>query len=672
VVPADQADQIAKLFRLFLDIQLRRGGAEFTNMDAFKIRGLISWGMLMQDPNVTHEGIRHLKSIYKVGFYPDGWWREGSPIYQSDLHRGLQSIIQGLLRGYSDPVGFEASGGDSRIDRLDPAVAFGERPQQVEAVLESMTLPDGKLLAIHDSDWRQSSTLPPKASRRSVLHGCFGQATLCTGAAGGQTMATLHWSRSGVHAHWDALNLNLWAKGVEVITETQYQPVPGSDSTRAWHTSTAGHVTVVVDEKCQSNSGSLGRTFRNRAALDNIPGVADWPWRFNGENADDLGKLELCNFDFPEVQLVEASAVPSYQAVVSLSEYSRLIALVRIDDRDSYVLDVFRTRGGSIHDYMMHSALHMPHLAETSVALKSIDGTLHGNIKELRSGQTDKLWLSVFDLGNQLKLYNFFCPAPGTEVFLGNAPAMRRVGSAPFVIARRIGAESVFVVLHYVALAGPPRIRSVDLIQGEDPSDIGVRVGLAERTDTLVSSRNRSRAFELGDGTRVRARFAHFAVAKDPTQSWSYLVDGDLMQTKDWTVEGDTAQIGGITQVLRRDDGAASNAICTDNPVSLGDLSTGQSVLVQLADLATWGFEIEATKPFDGGSEIACRHDPGFSVRDGVVKQLGCPNWGARGLATYRIPGSALVRFDPDGAPKLRATGLAKLSSVSRVPERPN
>lgn len=303
-----------ELFKLFLDVQRRRGGAEFTNMDAFKIRGLVAWGILMQDGAVVHEGIWHLRSIFRTGFFPDGWWHEGSPIYHSDLVMGLRSVATGLLAGYSDPPGFTGSESDPRIDRFDPSVSLGERADAALRLIESQTLPSGSFRAVHDTDWRTKSPLPPPQQLTSVLHGCFGQASLACGPPGSETVATLHWSGSGVHAHLDSLNLNLWAMGTEIISETQYQPVPGSDSTREWHTSTAGHVTVVVDEQSQSNTGPLGRRFRERTDLDAIPGIPDWPWRFRGENANDFGDLRLYDAGFPHVKVVEAAAPPATRA----------------------------------------------------------------------------------------------------------------------------------------------------------------------------------------------------------------------------------------------------------------------------------------------------------------------------------------------------------------------
>jgi len=660
-----------ELFELFLSFQRMRGGAEFTNMDAFKIRGLISFGLLLKDPTLVHEGVWHLRSIYQVGFFPDGWWHEGSPAYHTDLLRGLRTAATDLLRDYSDPPTFHGSRWRNRIDRLDPESEFGERPLAADSVADDMTLPDGRLLAIHDTDWNMSSDRKPRSQVRSVLHGCFGQARLATGVPGGETAAILHWSGSGVHAHWDALNLHLWSKGREVISETSYKPIDASGSTREWHTSTAGHVTVVVDQTSQSNSGSRGRAYRARSELDDIPGVPDWPWRFRGENANDFGELRLCNFDFERVQVVEASAVQSYSSVLPVTQYMRTLALCQIDDRDSYLLDIFRVRGGTIHDYMLHGPLQQSYEVEVSLPLELREGNVHGYLKDLRRGRTDAAWLAAFDLGEQLRLLSLFCQAPNTEVILAHGPAMRRKGTAPFIVVRRTQGESTFVVLHQVTLAGPPRVRAIDLLSTDEEAVV-VRIDLGSRVDTVVSCVTRKNEITLGNEGKVRARFAHLAESTADDQRWGYMIDGDTLQSADWSIDGDSAQEGVVVGTMRRDQGDSVNAILTDRPVQLGASVQGQTVIVRLGDLALWGYEICSSDVHGQGSLVQCRHDPGFSVAGVTVKQLGFPSWGVRGSATYRIPGSALVRFDPDGTPKLRATGSAKLSSVSRVPARPN
>ena len=661
VLDEDASRKALDLFRLFLAIQRKRGGAEFTNMDAFKVRGLVSWGILMQDPEVVHEGMWHLRSILRAGFFPDGWWHEGSPAYHSDLVMGLRSVAVGLLSGYSDPPGFAGTDADPRVDRLDPDSLLGERGESALRLIESMTLPTGSFLAVHDTDWRTPSPIGSPSVRESVLHGCFGQAALSCGPPGEETVATLHWSGSGVHAHHDALNLNLWAKGMEVMSETQYRPVPGSDSSHDWHESTAGHVTVVVDERSQGNTGPRGRRYRDRSALDAIPGVPDWPWRFRGENANDFGRLRLYNADFPHVKVVEAEAPASYESVVDVKQYARTLALVRIDSRDAYLVDIFRVAGGTVHDYMLHANLQDRHEARTTVRLAPRDGRAHGYLTSLRSGKTDGLWLAQFLCTPAVTLNTFMCGAPGTEVFLADGPAMRRPGSAPFLFVRRGGDTDCFVAVHHVTQSGPPRIKSIEQLPTSGPDVVALRVTLVERVDTIVSCTSRDQETVVTDKLSLRARFAHVADSTDTFQRWAYMVDGDLLQSEVGAMSGDTAVVGTVVSTDRRDAGAPANAIVTDVPVPLGPDARGQSMVVDLGGLAIWGFELTGSSPAAPGSRVLVRHDPGFTVDGQGVKQVGFPNWGSAGKARFRVPGSGVLTWDRSGQASVRATGACAL-----------
>jgi hypothetical protein len=449
---------------------------------------------------------------------------------------------------------------------------------------------------------------------------------------------------------------------MEVISETQYQPVPGSDSTREWHTSTAGHVTVVVDERSQGNTGPRGRRFRARSSLDAIPGVPDWPWRFNGENANDFGRLRLYNTDFPHVKVVEAEAPASYESVVGVREYARTVALVRIDSRDAYVVDIFRVAGGTIHDYMLHANLQDQYEVRTTVPLAPRDGRAHEYLHSLRSGKPDGLWLAEFLCTPAVTLNTFVCGAPSTEVFLADGPAMRRPGTAPFLFIRRGGDTDCFVVVHHVTESGPPRIKSIMQLPTSDPDVVALSVTLDERVDTIVSCASRDRMTTVTENLRLRARFAHVAESTDTFQRWAYMVDGDMLQSGAGAMSGDTAVAGTVIATDRRDTGAPANAVVTDVPVPLGPDSRGQSMIVDLAGLATWGFELTGSSNSAPGSRVMLRHDPGFTVDAQGVKQVSFPNWGSAGQARFRVPGSGVLTWDRSGQISFRGTGVCALA----------
>ncbi|MFO0961569.1 MAG: heparinase II/III family protein [Phycisphaerales bacterium] len=639
-------------------------GCDFSNMDAFQIRGFMDFGRLLPDPELVHEGVRHLQNMYRVGFFPDGWWHEGATSYHLDLQNGLRAIARDMLRGYTDPPGFRSKVDGSRYDNLDLRELVAAPSRRADIVTQRMTLPDQTLMAVHDTTWPQLGPQSAKPPTRSFLFGAMGQGTLVLGKDDNATLATLHWSGSGSHSHRDALNLNLWAKGTEAISETQYHPIQGSDSTREWHTSTPGHVTVVVDGLDQGHDGKLGSRLRKPQPLDAIPGVPDWPWRWTTCAAQDFGTLRLFSTDFREVQVVEADAERAYDSVAPVKLYRRTIALVRIDDQDSYVVDIFRVRGGGTFDYMLHSCLQYEQKVKVALALQPMPGTLFGNLRNLRSATTGDTWLAAFELSNGVNMLTFMAGAPQTQVVVGDGPAMRRVGSAPFVAVRRKGPETVFAAVHHVVKGAVPRVQGIELLPTTGAGCVALRVKVGDRIDTVISCEEREQAHTVDGRIEVRARFAHLSEGAGGRGGWAYMVDGDLLRTPRGSIEGEVSWSGTVERTLRaeEDEHRENNGFVVDGAPPPGRSLEGAAVIVDLAQQMTWGYRLAAVAKEGDLTVLQTQDEPGFSVKDGRIKQLFFPCWGFSGTATWRIPGFALARPDERGGRSLVQSRDAKFT----------
>jgi len=658
---ADEA--IRRMFELHLETQRKYNPTqEFGNMDAFQIRGLMDFGRLLSDPELVHEGVRRLQGIYRIGFYPDGWWNESSTSYHLDLQNGLRAIADEMLLGYSDPAGFKSAVDGRRFDDLDLASLVRVPSQRAEAVGSRMAMPDGNYFALHDTPWPWPVPRGSSAPMRSHLFGAAGHGSLISGAGDGYAMATLHWGPSGSHAHADALNLNLFAKGTEAISETQYRPIDGSNSTRRWHTSTAGHATVVVDGVNQSVMGAKGSRRRKAQPEDAIPGIPDWRWRWGQQSAQDGGVARLFVTTVPEVQVVEADATRAYDSVTGTTMYRRTIALVRIDDEDSYVADIFRVKGGSSYDFMLHAALQLEQSLRLSVPVAPIPGTAHTMLQNLRSGTTDGPWLAAFEMQNGVTLLTLMAAAPGTQVIQAQGPAMRRNGDAPFVIARRTGAETVFVAVHHVFRGSAPRVQGIEMIPTQCKDCVAFKVRVGERTDTIVSCADQSTLCTLPGGIEVRGLFAHIASGPTPADQWALLVDGDLLRTPDATIEGETSHEGILKGTLRLEAGDPMNGFIVSEAIPEGDNLAGSTIIVDQAGQMSWAYGVRGVVHRDGAVVIETPDEPGLIVQPGRIKQTYFPNWGFRGDARYRVPGQAIARpvGGPPGDPP--PTGVARTS----------
>jgi len=635
-------DRARAFFMRCVEIQrMHAKRPDYTNMDAFQIRGFLDFGRLLPDAALLREGVGHLETLYRIGFFPDGWWHEASSSYHSDLQRGLRAIIDDLPSDYSDPPDFKPAGAE-RWDGVDLSRRVARACARADGVVRDNQLPDGRMLASHDSNWDDRAWLPRPSAPGSRLWGCMGQATLISSGTLGETQVSLHYGASGTHAHHDSLSLTLWDDGYEAISETAYRPIDGSGSTREWQASTPGHATVVVDERDQSAVGPLKRRVRTPTPDDAVPGVPDWPWRWSSCGVDDFGTLRLFNRIYDQVQVIEAEAAAAYDSVAPVTAYRRTVALVRIDEVDAYVCDIFRVRGGRTHDFMLHGCLQELESLRTTVRQEATPGTLHGMIGSLASGRSDDAWGAVFGNAAGPKLVSMFAASPGTLVISGQAPAMRRLGQAPFLVVRREGPESIFVVVHEVVRDANRRVRGVELATVQGEGVVAVKITLDGRTDFVMSGDGPGSAATVDGHIGFRGSFGHVRETGS-SLVWAFLVDGDSLKVGDAAIEGATFFTGDITRVDRIEAGQDSDAFITPLAVEAGLLLADEVLLVDPPGLPRWAYPIESVQRVTDGSRMLVASEPGLTVSGDLVKQSYFPSWGGRGAVHFRIPGSALL-----------------------------
>jgi hypothetical protein len=608
-------EPINEMFALHLQCQrLYNTMPEFSNMDAAQIRGFFTYGKLLEQPELCHEAVWWIGAIFKSSFYADGWWHEGSPSYHKDLIYGLEEVARVAMDGYSDPPGFVSERDGTRYDDLQVEQMLSRPFERAWAAVNGVVLPDHLVQVIGDTAYpqRASWTIAPTEAKPN-LAGAMGHATLGSGAGKNMAFAAMHFGGSHGHTHFDQLAMIYYAKDRELISETQYHPPGGSDSTRDWHTITAGHATVVVNEQDQKHWGDNGSYIRELQPSDAIGGIPDWRWRRrgHGNNMND-GKLRLFNTDFEQVQVMEADAERAYDALFPMAVYRRTLALVRIGESDSYLVDIFRVKGGQRHDYMLHGCLAYEHTAELSVSLdQPMDGSLYKYITNLRAATTGDTWSATFRLADgSANMKAFVLGRPDTRIIMGEAPAMRRVGHAPFIAVRRDGDESIFVAV-YNAFTGEPLVLDAELVNAT-MSRVELRVMMDDAIDTMVST---------GDG------FTHERLGQ-----WSYEVGGKH------------AHRGTITATRRVEAGDAYDVFVTLTDLPTDGSLDGRTLTVDCGDLLVQSFVIDRVERDGNQTIIHSRDEPGMTIKRGLVKLEYYPGWGIAGRATFRIAGSQLTR----------------------------
>ncbi|MEN6645131.1 MAG: heparinase II/III family protein [Armatimonadia bacterium] len=310
------------------------------------------------------------------GFYREGLGAESSPGYSSGWCTNFYNVAQLLprlgLNVWSNPklrkmadIGrdltvagrFSPSIGDSgRLTGTSPialtpdlqGTAFMQyRDAKYARMLKDMGASSGGLMEDYFDGAAvdkaaEGVTLPELKTRNLGGYGC---AILETGAKGRERALSMYYGDAGGgHGHFDRLNVEMFSHGRVVMPEDGYPtPFTRPDFYEWRRADTYKHYCVMVDELPQMTY--------------------------------EAGDLEML-VGTPGVQVVEASAERAYPELATL--YRRTSALVDISPEQSYLLDVWRVRGGKQHDWCYHAGA--PEMTVTGGALGAVQtkGTLAG------------------------------------------------------------------------------------------------------------------------------------------------------------------------------------------------------------------------------------------------------------------------------------------------------
>ncbi len=520
----------------------------FGNVDGDLIQGVMIWGLVMNDPDVIHKGARWLSEHYRVSWYPSGAWHEAQGSYLLMIGNRLEwAILNNPLKGYSDPPNWTYSLDGTRYDNLNLETELLTPRTNVANVMRNTLLPNGRFVAIHDSNYGDNSSnsgLPasvknyvPTVQHPYILPD-FGHAIMAGGSGTAQSQVHLHFSGTHGHEHFDNLNIILYAKGKELFSETAYEST--ADSTREWHTSTAGHNTVVIDQKSQPDTD-----YRTITSYDAIPEVSDYPltlddfagWHHLSMNK---GNLRLWEVSHDPVQIAEASAERAYYPPTMLSTYRRTMSRIVSDGYDFYVVDIFRVKGGTIHDWMLHGNLEEAYTIETPLAMNTASGTIHSYISLSKSLTTANPLEFRFVAPGGQTVRTLMAPAAGTEAMIGLGPAMRRSGKAQFLDIRRRGASDVFAAVHepYVGQGRVSQLTQLTPPAGSSTNAVALKIALTDRTDYFLSTMGPAEKAIVADGALNMTLDGHagFVSVRDGQVITLYLVDGAKLEAGGQTV----------------------------------------------------------------------------------------------------------------------------------------
>ena len=288
---------------------------------------------------------------------------------------------------------------------------------------------DGDLYVLfHGEPWNETVQAGGESYGSNVLH----DSGFCILRAGSEQASRRHvvlnyGKGNRGHGHMDKLAVNIIAYGYDLSADLGYPPSWVAPKKDGWETHTASHCTALMDGRNQVfATGSLNL-------------LVDGPW----------------------VRLADASAERAYPDHANL--YRRAVALVPVDDKRAYVVDLFRMSGGAEHDYSFHSWAG-ENAERFDIALsggasfeKQSEGTLagphvrfgeapgYGFVKDVSRAGTEAgltaTWRAEED-GAGIRLH--MTGEAGTTVITGLAEGTGLQGHSPwdrYVIVRRSGLD---------------------------------------------------------------------------------------------------------------------------------------------------------------------------------------------------------------------------------------
>ncbi|MBT5873002.1 MAG: hypothetical protein HOH43_06250, partial [Candidatus Latescibacteria bacterium] len=497
-------------------------------------------GRMFNRPNSVRRAIAGFRAILEKGFHFDGLCTE-SPSY-SAMFLNLVRDIPELLHGYSDPPeyantqsdpiknydAFEAmplyrSALEGMIRMLDPNrlypvigdthVGGGMEPIHAEvltarydrryASLLAATLgcpvseSGGEYALFHrPADLKVDSALP--LPRATEWFPGWRVGVLRAGNPDGGTALYLNGYSMGGHRHYDTLGLIYHTHGHELVSDRGYI---WDDPRSAWTKSTAAHNIVTVDGE-------------------------------NQKEAPRDATLEIFGRG-PEIEVVQAAS----SAYAQCDIYRRTTALVSLPGQSSYVIDIFKVRGGSTHHYGFHANGRMIRPdrdhgrgLRTAEDLPAIWNRWVDDTVELDSLPENRATWEHEGIRLDLILLS-----DHDRVLIGDAPGWRncagnQANASPIhhLLAEKRQVETsrsdfVSVMAPYPGVKCPVQ-RAELMCVDEKSGALMIKVELEDRTDYLVS------APDYADRTygeiQMTGRFGFISTGKDGTPLSAYLLDG--------------------------------------------------------------------------------------------------------------------------------------------------
>ncbi|MFP4250578.1 MAG: heparinase II/III family protein, partial [Armatimonadota bacterium] len=661
------------LFRDALELSLtvhEDMGGHITNLNPTLYQRMIHLGRVLNEPDVVHQAVRFMQDMIRMSYHFDGMEFEGAMAYHGVV-TGRLGIGVRMLEGYVDPEGYED-------ERFGYTIGRGENPldfpihSKAWDVWSMMKYPDGHQVYIHDTNWvvgrpevEEDAVIP------NIVLNAYGHYALGGGIGRDGMQAHLHFcpGNRGPHYHADRLSMILWGADEELLPDIGYQHVGRPARYFANRQTAHNMIHVLFDEEPQAPEVEEP-TDLPTDPVEHFKAIAE------AERSLIDARSRVLAYDSGtasdgRVQLVSASSPGP--AWMGIDRRERSLLMVRVDDRRSYLVDVFRVQGGDRHRFILRGSADEDMRVAHALDLEAVPGTLAGEdvpygehaedaepytwfVHNLRRAEVAEPWEMTWTgeaSGSSVRM--FVAGDAGSEVTLGESPSLRRANQdprrahdfmAPHLLVERddSGAGNLFAAVYDVwPDESSPAVQSVSFERLDEGAEapLAVRVELADgREDVVYASLDREQR-EVG-GARVAGPWAVVSSA-DGVARWA------------WTHDGAAAADGleasarrrmelPLVEVRRVQGGDDANALVVEGAIPDAEDLEGRWVRALLGDGAAYAYEVAAVQSGGDRTIIEIAGEPGFELaEDGGWELLFNPFYEGDGPCRVDVARSAFA-----------------------------
>jgi hypothetical protein len=604
--------------------------------------GEVAFGRFLGVPKYVHKGVAGFEPYLKGFFKFDGSTAEGASYYQYAV-TNVRKLPE-VARGYTDPPSYRKK---DRFDNLDLYASEGAYGTVLKARM-LMTLPDGRHPITADAikcgpGWPEPAWLhnvglvrlgkafapfvwldsgdefaffnrparlknasPPQVEDRFFpgwLQAIFntGYGRMFQGDLSGTATFLMNFYEPEGHDHPDALNIAMYAEGVEVLSDLGYI---GDHPLNASIRSTLKHNLVVIDEQEQL-----------------LRGVRP------------PGNLRLIGVS-PDVKVIQADC----QAYSEAEVYSRSVVMVHRGKGPAYLVDCFRVKGGKTHDYAIHGEGRMSHFPVDekgrAIPLKKQPGVLGKDIEKLQIGEPDSIWSATWTEEEMTMRVQMISPVE--QVIVGEGPGQRtqlEIGvRSDFLFARCTeggeGNAFVTVIDHYKHHPEIAEVASLGLPEGTEGA-AAVKVTRHSGSDIVIQSDS------IVDGAFGEVEFTgKVAVfSRERTKRLSlFLVEGTRFESNELSVTLDGGSMEGEVASFE------GSTFQSDGTISNGSALIGQFVQVEDPEQGCW---------------------TGYRIKSVQGKQIAVKDFAFNGGSRYTIPKVFSLEQESDNTFQISSTNKA-------------